>query len=1143
MDAARPGGTAGPDMSCPSCQHDNPTGARFCTMCGAALPTSCPTCGAAVPAGARFCGACGAALAAGTAPAVGAAEPAAPARPAAAPAPARGAADTAENRQLTVLFCDLVGSTALSEQLDPEALRDLLRDYQATAGRVIAGYDGHLAKYLGDGLLTYFGYPRAHEDDAVRAVRAGLAILEGLAPLRERVARAHGLPLHARIGIHTGPVLAGDMAPGGALEAMAVTGRTPNIASRLQELADPDTVVVSADTLRLVRGFFETTDLGDRTLKGVLEPVGAHRVVRESGARSRLEAAADGEITPIVGRDPELGLLAAHWQAAVEGQGAAVLLEGEAGIGKSRIVRALKEVVAADPGAWLTECLCSPYHAATALYPVVDLLQRVVLDFERGEDAASRLAKVEGFGARYGLTADVDVPLLADLVAVPLPEGQAPPALTPERKKQRTLDLLADILYQRAAHQPVLFVLEDLHWVDPTTAELLERLIDRSAPARILIVGTTRPGAELAMARRPDVIRLTLSRLATADVRRVVAGACGDHALPDDVVAAIVARTDGVPLYVEELTRMLVESGHLALSGNRYVLSGALDHLPIPATLQGSLMARLDRLADAKPVVQLAACIGRDFGYDLLAAAFAGDDATLRRGVAQLVDAQLVFQRGQPPDARYVFKHALIQDAAYDSLPTRARRGHHQRIAAALEGGFPDVVRTEPEVLAQHHTAAGSTAAAIPYWRAAGLTALGRSANLDAITHFQRGLALLAEQPPSEARDADELSFQLPLSAAILFARGYATPDIVGVLDRAYALCAARGDSDGEFHVLWGIHAWRVVRAEYDVAFDYGNRLMALAQARPEPSFVLEAHHNLTTPAFYRGRFRLGAAHGHDGWYGGDIERTRYHAARTGQNSGVTNRCYEAIARCHLGELRAAIALVEDAVALARELNDPFSLGYAAHHAGWLYHVCGLGEAAEAKGQLAMDVAAEQAFGLWAATGQAYRGAGRLLQGRYAEAADDLRAGRDGYMGIGAGLAVSYYHGMLAEALWRLGDRAGAERTLADAFAHVAAHDERFYEAELYRLQGEMAADGPAADPNAAAAALDRAYEIATGQDARPFALRAALSRCRLLAADVPPAARSADTRWQALAGAVAALADEDELPDVAAARGVLGDG
>ncbi|MFN8424460.1 MAG: adenylate/guanylate cyclase domain-containing protein, partial [Anaerolineae bacterium] len=519
-------------MTCPSCRHVNTAGARYCTMCGAPLAVRCPSCDAEAAPSARFCGACGAALGAvATAPAPSTAPPPRPA--AGIPPPSAGA----EHRQLTVLFCDLIGTTALSEQLHPEALRDVLREYQAVAGRVIARYDGHLAKYLGDGLLAYFGYPTAHEDDAQRAVRAGLAILEGLAPLRERMVREHGAELHARIGIHTGPVVAGDMGTDDAHESGAVVGRTPNLAARLQERAAHDSVVISADTFRLVHGYFESHSLGSHALKGIAEPVELFHVARESGARNRLEAASDEDLTPMVGREPEIGLLAGRWEAVLAGQGQAVLLVGEAGIGKSRVVRAMKERVAADPSAWLTECFCSPYHTQSALHPIIDLFTRVVLGFERGETEAVRLAKIEGFIAQYGLPADVNVPLLADLLSVGYEGRYAPPGVSPERHKQLTLQLMVDLILRRAAVQPLLLVHEDIHWADPTTLELIDLLIGATVHSRFLLLLTSRPGHDIPAARRSEVAQLTLSRLSDGQTSRIAEGITGTRALPSEIMA------------------------------------------------------------------------------------------------------------------------------------------------------------------------------------------------------------------------------------------------------------------------------------------------------------------------------------------------------------------------------------------------------------------------------------------------------------------------------------------------------------------------------------------------------------------------------------------------------------------------------
>ena len=652
--------------------------------------------------------------------------------PQTAPPPAVLSTPAAERRQLTVLFCDLVGSTALSAQLDPEDLREVVRAYQDTCTKVIARFDGHIAQYLGDGLLVYFGYPQAHEDDAQRAVRAGLGILEALGQLNTRLeqeglrpaptqSRQRGVHLAARLGIHTGLVVVGDVGGGTRQEQLAL-GETPNLAARLQGIAAPNTLVISATTFQLLGGFFACQPLGTPPLKGQAQPLAVYRVLYESMARSRLEAAGSTGWTPLVGREQEIGLLRERWAQVKEGAGQVVLLSGEAGIGKSRLVQVLQAQVAAEPQAWLTPCQCSPYYQNTAFYPMIDLLERVALRFEREESPPQKISKLEGFLVQYGLPLAETVPLLAALLSLPLPADYAPLTMSPEQQKQKTLHALLTILLRIAAQQPVLFVMEDLHWVDPTTLEFLSLLVDQGPTARILALCTFRPDFTPPWTGRSHLTQVTVHRLPRRQAAEVIRQVAHGKTLPAEVVEQIVTRTDGVPLFVEELTKMVLESDLLEEREERYELTGPLPPLAIPATLHDSLMARLDRLATVKALAQLGATLGREFSYDLLQAVSPWDEATLRRGLHQLVEAEFLYQQGLPPQATYTFKHALIQDVAYQSLLRSTRQQYHQRIAQALEAQFPETVATQPELVAQHYTAAGCAEQAVRLLAAGGPT-------------------------------------------------------------------------------------------------------------------------------------------------------------------------------------------------------------------------------------------------------------------------------------------------------------------------------------------------------------------------------------------------------------------------------------
>jgi class 3 adenylate cyclase len=657
----------------------------------------------------------------------------------------------AERRQLTVLFCDLVDSTALASQLDPEDLREVVRAYQETCAKVIARFDGHIAQYLGDGLLVYFGYPRAHEDDAQRAVRAGLGMVDALGQLNTRLGQERGVQLAVRLGIHTGLVVVGDVGGGIRQEQLAL-GETPNLAARLQGIAASNTLVISAATFQLLGGFFACQSLGTPLLRGVAQPLEVHQVLYERMARSRLDVAGSMGLTPLVGREQEIQLLLERWAQVKDGSGQVVLLSGEAGIGKSRLVQVLPEQVAAEPQAWLTPCQCSPYYQHSALYPIIDLLERVALRFDREESVQQKCSKLEGFLVQYGLRLAETMPLFAALLSLPLSADYASLLLPPEQQKQQTLQAFLTILPCIAAQQPVLFVMEDLHWVDPTTLALLSLLVDQGPTARILALLTFRPDFDPPWTGRAHLTEITVNRLPRRQAMEVIRQVVHGKALPPEVVEQVVAKTDGVPLFVEELTKMVLESGLLQEREDHYALTGPLPPLAIPATLHDSLMARLDRLATVKGLAQLGATLGRAFSYELLQAVSRWDEETLRRGLHQLVEAEFLYQQGLPPHATYLFKHALIQDAAYQSLLRSTRQQHHQHIAQVLEARFPDICATQPELLAHHYTEAGVLAQAIPYWQRAGQRALERSANLEAEAHLTKGLEMLATLPDTPER-------------------------------------------------------------------------------------------------------------------------------------------------------------------------------------------------------------------------------------------------------------------------------------------------------------------------------------------------------------------------------------------------------
>jgi TOMM system kinase/cyclase fusion protein len=1011
----------------------------------------------------------------------------------------------AERRQLTVLFCDLVDSTTLASQLDPEELRTVVRAYQETCAKVIARYEGHIAQYLGDGLLVYFGYPLAHEDDAQRAVRAGLGMVEALGQVNTRLEQEWGMQLAMRLGIHTGLVVVGEIGGGTHHEQLAL-GETPNLAARLQGIAAPNTLVISAATYQLLGGFFACQSVGTPLLKGVAQPLEVYQVLYESTARSRLEAAGSAGLTPLVGREPEVGLLRERWAQVKDGPGQVVLLSGEAGIGKSRLVQVLTEHVATEPQAWLTPCQCSPYYQNSTLYPMIELLDRVALRFEREESSQQKLNKLEGFLVQYGLPLAEAVPLFAALLSLPLTTDFAPLALSPEQQKQQTLHALLTILLRIAAQQPVLFVMEDLHWVDPTTLEFLSLLVDQGPTARILALWTFRPDFSPPWTGRAHVTQITLNRLPRRQAAEMTGRVAHGRALPAEVVEQVVAKTDGVPLFVEELTKMVLESGLLQEREEHYALRGPLPPLAIPATLHDSLMARLDRLATVKGLAQLGATLGREFSYVLLQAVAPWDEATLQRGLQQLVEAEFLYQQGLPPQATYRFKHALIQDTAYQSLLRSTRQQYHQRIAQVLEARFPEICEIQPELLAQHYTEAGVLAQALPYWQRAGQRALERSANLEAVAHLMKGLEVLATLPDTPERAQQELDLQITLGPAWMALKGPAGPEVLHAYARARELCQQVGETPQLFQVLRGLWYFYLHRIELQTARELGEQLLTLAQQVGDPALLLEAHYALGNTLNYLGELATAQAHFAQGIALYDRQQHHAYAFRYGQDPGVVCRAYAGVTLWYLGYPDQALQRSQEALTLARELAHPMSVTIALFFATWVHQFRREAYLTQERAEAVIALGAEHGFAVYPAAGTIFQGwvlAQRsrepgARQGQVEEGMAQMQQGLAAWRATGAAVFQPYGLALLAEASAQVGQHEAGLTLLAEALALTNDRGERRWDAELYRLRGELLLVRSAEHEAEAETSFRQALDIARRQQAKSWELRVAMSLSRL---------------------------------------------
>ena len=1023
--------------------------------------------------------------------------------PRAEPVALASAPSDAERRPLTVMFCDLANSTALSTRLDPEDLQDVLRAYRERCTGIIRGYEGFVAKYMGDGILVYFGYPKSLERNAERAIRAGLAIVEAMAELNRTLEGDKGIDIAVRIGIATGLVMVGEIVGEGLAQERTVIGEAPNIAARLQSLAGRNSIVIGALTREIAGDAFVYQDLGAHELKGI---TGLVKTWAVTGLRDNLAAAADQEetvgaavIPQLIGRDEETGLLRRAWQSTKdEGRGQVVLISGEAGIGKSVLVDGLRAEVRRE-GRPRIAFRCSPYHTNSTLYPVIEHL-KLLLRWQREDGAETRLMALEAMlGSSSQPLAEV-VPLFASLLSLALPEGRYPPqALSPQQQKQQTQDALIAWTLEEAERQPMLEVWEDLHWADPSTLELIGLLIEQAPTAPLLMVLTSRPEFVAPWPARSHMTPITLNRLERQHSEALVARLAGAKPLPAEVVEHVASKTDGVPLYVEELTKTILASDIPRATGERFELTGPLSSLAIPVTLQESLMARLDRLPQVREIAQLGAVLGREFAYEMISGLATVGETTLQEGLGRLVEAQLLYQRGRPPRARYIFKHALIQDAAYQSLLKRTRQHHHQQVAQLLESKFPEVALAQPELLARHYTEAGNTADAVTYWQRAGEEALRRSANLEATAHLSKGLEVLGALPDGPERARRELDLLTTMGPALHAIKGTGAPEAEHAYRRALELCQELGDTAKQFSALHGLWYFHHYRAEHHAARSLAEQLVEVAEGRQDPGLDLAAHRSLGYSLQLLGELETGRARlervitSYDPAIHGD-----YAFRHGGTDPGVGSLSLGAWGVWPLGHPDQALGQNARGLALARELTHALSEVWALTSAAVIHQLRDEREASQEHAVAAAAIAVDKKFALYVGWTGALRGWARVEQEPSAEAIAEMRKGLDASRATGAALLWPYWLVLLASVHGRLGQAQEGLVTTAEALTEVARTGERFWEAELQRLKGQLLLQADPANASEAEACFHRALEIARTQKARSWELRAATSLARL---------------------------------------------
>jgi serine/threonine protein kinase/predicted ATPase len=1005
----------------------------------------------------------------------------------------------AQRRQVTIVqcHCNLFDSAEIQESLDAEEQQELLVDFQGLCQAVVEEFDGSVVQTTAEGLLACFGYPIAAEDASRRAVQAGLKILIELVHLNEPLRRAKQVALAVTIAVHTDMAVAEVKIEG---ESLSIVGQLRNVVNHLVDLAEPNALVISADTERLIRGFFDCRSLGQQRIKGAATPKEVFQVSGELAARSRMDAARLGQLTPLVGRDREVGLLQDRWEQAAVGMGQVLLLIGEAGLGKSRLVEVLREHVAragsgeSEP---VIEWRCNQHYGNSSLYPAIDFFERV-LAFDRHDQPTQRLDQVRRHLAELQLDDPDDVRLLAGLLNLPT-NGAPPLRLSPEQQKEQTLQLLLAWLRESARKRPVLFIVEDLHWVDPSTLEFLEALVDQVPNDPILVLLTFRPEFETPWRSKPHQTQIALTRLTKRQIGEMMIAKTGSPSIPAPVIEQVAERTDGVPLFVEEFTTMMVEAASARQASGTLDLAKDVALNDIPASLQELLMARLDRLASNLDIVQLGATIGREFSFDLLRAVSGIAEGELQTELTKLLRAGLLFERGRPPRLTYQFKHALIQDAAYQSLVKRKRQQFHQQIAETLEAQFAETTAGQPEVLAHHFAEAGLTSKAVEYWDRAGQRALRMSAHLEAIEHLGRGLELLRTLPESGDRSERELAMQIRLGVPLQSTRGYSAPEVQATYARAFVLCQELGQTSRLFPVLYGLFRYYMLGANYAKSRELGEQLRSLSEQHPNQAFVVASRRAIGAPMVYQGESVHAKQHLEAVLA---VSPTAELRAETYLydvvDPWVTSRSYLSWSLWLLGYPDQACAHSRQAISAAEQLQHPFSLVLALSFAQWLHQFRRDVDSTRRVTDQALQMATEQGFGFWIGWGQVLRGWCDAVQGRVDAGITAMEQGLAQWAAQGQQLGRSYFLAMLAEVRGRAGRWNEALRDLDQAEQFCTQTGEGYWAAELPRVRGELLLQRESGAVAEAERCFLKALEIARSQQARSLELRAAISLGRL---------------------------------------------
>lgn len=1074
---------------CANCNFENPPGMKYCGQCGTSLKITCSNCQFGNPSGFNYCGNCGTQLL------TNATKPIQMVKS----EPEKIQHVEAERRHLTVMFCDLVGSTALSNKLDPEELRELVREYQDVCAKVVHRFEGHIAQYLGDGILVYFGYPVAHENDAHRAVSSGLGIIEAIKRMNRRLLEQKKISISVRLGIHTGHVVIGDMGGIGKTEQLAL-GATPNIAARLEGIADADTLVISADTYKLVHRFFDCEEGGMHELKGITDPMQVYKVHHENTARSRLRSDQSNiDRLPLIGREAEVKKIMKLWREAKKAKSHVILLSGEAGVGKSRLLQSVMTQVAEDSDAWLNVHYCSPYQKNTAFYPITDIIENVVLKLKPEDSTTEKISRLEGFLVQFGLDLKELVPLFAHLLSIPIEESEyKPSSFSPQQQKQKLISALLTIYFERANTQNLLMVFEDLQFADSTTLELINLLINQEPTSKILTILSFRPEFTPSWGLQSHIAPITLSKLPHSDVSSIIAELTSNKPLPQEVVDEIIKKTDGIPLFVEELTKMVLESGLIKEEKDHYELTGPLTSLAIPSTLHDSLVARLDRMSAVKELAQLGATIGREFSFDLIKAVSLMEGDQVQDGLDKLVKAELLHQRGIPPTAIYEFRHALIQDAAKQSLLKTQRQNFHQRIAKALANQFTELVDKKPEVIAYHHEKAGMMENAIIYWTKAGKKASERSAFEEALSYLTKGLSLLLTLEDNNKYSHLELELLAIQSPIFTMTEGFASQNAFKTYERIKELAEQKEDHFRLFLAMRGLTMYHLFGGKPQDALKYAQQGLELAEAHLDSESLVEANRLIGQVCIYTGEFTRSLNSFEKAISLYDPKEHKSLKRMTGADPGIFSLAQSSHVMWYLGYPDQAIKRVQQALNRAIELELPYSQAISGFLTALVYVLTGDATKAQQEATSCITLCDKYGIHMFGNEVKNFLGWALVEQGETVKglALIDQALNWRRKMKINSGTNIHLT--ILIKIYLREGKIQQGLKVISEAFDISNKYGDQLCLSEIHRLKGEyLIAQDEIKYTDQAQKCFEKSLELASNQNAKSFELRAAISTAR----------------------------------------------